>query len=130
MSIEKNKATALEFYRLAEVGDLGTWASKAMHPDFASYHMGHTYPPGRDGWVSFVTEHVLPTLSKNTQLDIRRIVAEGNEVWVWAAVKGFAGPDRESVDILIFDEEGRLKEKWDVQQVGLYEYPGPTSSKA
>lgn len=116
MSAAENKAVSLEFYQhFIDKHIPVDFASKHIHPDFASYHMGSTYPPGRDGWVSHINKQLAQ--AGDVVIEIKRVVAESNDVWIWGTVKGI-GPDRESVDILVF-EDGLLKAKWDVQQPGI-----------
>lgn len=51
-------------------------------------------------------------------MDIRKVIAEGNHVWIWVTVKG-NGAEKESINIIVF-EDGQIRRKWDVGQVGRH----------
>ncbi|ORY90862.1 hypothetical protein BCR35DRAFT_299469 [Leucosporidium creatinivorum] len=51
-------------------------------------------------------------------ITVRRMVEEGDQVWVWSTVSGM-GPTKESVDIVTL-KNGKIVENYDVQQEGTY----------
>lgn len=122
MGAEENKAIALELLQCFSERHIPAEYAKHVHPDFVSYHIGSTYPPGRDGWLEFMNKR-LASIPADVDfgIDIRKVIAEGNHVWMWGVVKGI-GKERESVDILLF-EDGKIKAKWDVQQEGRHPDP-------
>ena len=114
---EANKALVKAFYERVMNGHDFTNHSEFITDDFKS-HRAERSLEGGENWIN-TFGHIIKSYMPDFKSEIKRIMAEGDEVWVYSEILNSGecveGKRRMSVDRFHF-KNGKIAEHWDIQQ--------------
>lgn len=107
--LETNKRNAIDFYRMAYLGNPSEAVEKFVGTEYIQHNplVGN----GKQAFIDYFTE--MAEQYPNKQIEFVRVVAEGDMV---ALHTHQTWPDNEqyvTMDFFRFDENGRIVEHWD-----------------
>lgn len=114
-SLERNKSNAISILLGLQNPDASILLPY-LHPTFSAEHGGAAPSVGgAEGFVSLWQKAI--TLVPNFRVEVVNAVAEGNLVWVLSKATGLpGGREKESVDMMTFDDEGKCLRNKDIQR--------------
>ena len=114
MQLEKNKQSAIEFYRMAYMGD----PRKAIELYVGSEYIQHNpdVADGTDGFITYFERMAQEYPEKS--IDFVRCIAEGDLVALHTHQTWPGNDQYVTMDFFRFDENGKICEHWDaIQQI-------------
>jgi predicted SnoaL-like aldol condensation-catalyzing enzyme len=110
--LERNKAVVVEYYQTAFAGE----PEKAAAEHIGSRYVQHNpaAPDGAEAFIGFV--HWLRGEYPQLQLDIKRVIAEGDIVVTHAHLILTPGEPGQALADFFRVEDGKVVEHWDVVQ--------------
>ena len=87
-----------------------------LHPSVTQIHDDEPPIQGADTFVARWKEFL--KFVPDFKMDIKDVIQEGNRVWIFSRISGLPdGVVKDSVDMTVFDEDGKLLHTKDVQRV-------------
>lgn len=114
MSISKNKATAIAFYRMAYEGNPSKAVDLYVGPEYIQHNPD--VANGKEGFIAYFERMKREYPEKS--IDFVRTIAEGNLVALHTHQVWPGNDQYVTMDFFRFNEKGKIVEHWDaIQQI-------------